>query len=637
MRDGVGRERSVCLRCRELDRECLEFMPCDMDTDALDNGDFSWENEMRDLANTRVLPCILESISGYRERTFGTTFGSSRAGAASAVVKKTWGTSVSGGLFSPARESPTVTSPGGPFGKTSGPTTSLICRSPSKGGISTKIDPKMLCHCGCPAEAHKLERLTADEDDVVNKLRVYFQMLKLSYSVMQSVTDTVFLDIPRTEFTYGEIYDVAFLKFLNYAYGKWGTSGVRGVTDNCVGAGRRASTSGTAAISWTTSSGARKVGERNSSGATSTSRRGGSASSTTADGTTAESGTASSCDGNGEESDAGERSCERTPTARSAASAFAPTSPKQGQSSAKTTAASATTTATLSLPLKSVKTSPGSSPGNSSLGSKSPKGQKGALLPSSPKVRTSPSGSSPASPVPCSPFHERFKQPERFGGGTRKSNKTGGENSCNKTSELDFDGVFLDLGCGTGKACFLATMSRWQFAKAVGVELLPGLHELATTLQNLMTQHHVLEPQVDLQFVLGDISKVRMADDLPTHARGLLADDGGDHVCSGDVAAVRRDITGQVISSSTRPGGAENHLVPLEFDAANVKLVYIASTVFGEELMYKLRHDVLKDVRCPIVTLKNKLPDVEMLEETELLVSWGYSPCYICRIPEGPP
>lgn len=54
MRDPCGDERSTCQKCAAQERECNEFLPDNLDTDKLDNGDFDWEAQTKDLDRQKV-------------------------------------------------------------------------------------------------------------------------------------------------------------------------------------------------------------------------------------------------------------------------------------------------------------------------------------------------------------------------------------------------------------------------------------------------------------------------------------------------------------------------------------------------------------------------------------------------------
>ncbi|CAD7947286.1 unnamed protein product [Amoebophrya sp. A25] len=530
MRDPSGVERSICLKCRAEDRECLEFIPDNLDTDALDNGDFCWEEQQRDLATTKVLPCILESINAYEERTFvanssksalaqttsptrtrrqslGASGPSSPPRGRSSISSPLRGPKdVAGQLGSSGRKSLTTTARRGAGDDGGGDCSDIICASAADTVIapSTLIQKRAkneavsgICACGCPSEEHRREVLTKKEQVVIDFLRPYFQMLKLSYSVMQSVTDTVFLDIPRTEFTYGEIYDVAFLQFLNRLWQTYHSSDAEKsnklveVEDNLKQEDIKEET---------------RADKIDASSAT-------------------EPGTPS--------------------PVRKRRSAFTEDYNDKNKCSSDNDVTSPSHHST------SVGSSTSLLGGASTPTRSTTSGMN--------KINSSEDVGAGAA-LPRSPFHDRLRTTFNGGSGGRV------------VDENCYSGSFVDLGCGTGKACFLATLCQWQFRKCIGVELLPGLHELAQRLSKKMRLPNV-------EFQLGDV----------------------------------RDC-----------------VVP-----PDTKLVYVASTVFGPELLYDLRHKVLNRLppSCLIVTLKNKLPDVEFLEETEILVSWGYSPAYVCRIP----
>ncbi|CAD7954984.1 unnamed protein product [Amoebophrya sp. A120] len=552
MRDPFGQERSICLKCQKHDRECLEFLPSDMDTDCLDNGDFDWEGEMKDLDERKVLPCILESITAYRRRTFDESNIVCKATNSSSLLQNLVGGGSSGSTSSPSSPSnnpciATTSSGSSPMNKsgvqkssastlvqkTFPPTLAASAAANRQGSTSTSnaannkfTSYSRICHCGCDCEDHLLEVVSKQEKIVLNLIRPHFQMLKLSYSVMQSVTDTVHLDIPRTEFTYGEIYDVAFLRFLNELW------------DEYYGGDNFLSAAGAAVSSPASPASPKSAGP-------------------------------------------GSPAFSSPKNNTGAAAGSSPNVPHTRPS--KTTAGAAlagngspTNSKTTNLLKNNTQTS-------SNPGTTSPSSNRQGILNST--------NGATCSPKPLSPFHDQ---------------------SPDVSKRRPFQGKFLDLGCGTGKAVFLATWSKWQFEKAEGVELLPGLHKLACYLKDSIykscdalspkTRSVAKIPQTDVEFFLGDVAKWHLQQ-----------------------AGKEEAEEGEQDGATSRAN--ENN---------DLKLVYIASTVFGEELMAKIRFDVLPKV-CSrdtiIVTLKNKLPDIEILQETKLLVSWGYSPCYVCRLP----
>lgn len=413
MRDNLGIERSICLHCAANDKECLEYHPACIELDLIEKGEVDWELDVNKLSSNEepsIMPCILHSIEDYAKQN-----------------------QLRAEDFKVSRKSTSLKSETRPAQQKKN---SVICK-PVK---SAKPEP---CACGCPPEAHQTEHVTETEGRLLAKVRPYLQMVKLSYSVMQSVNDTVTLDISRREFTYGEVYDVAYLRFLNYLYGKYFVPKKKWFQTSS---------------SWT------------------------------------------------EEWKGGRCESDKGPQ-------------------------------------------PKSSTGNNN---------------SSEEI---------SSPILLRDVLSPVKVPPK---GETETFSPLLENLYNKGRPLSRHGSFYDLGCGTGKATLLAALSKWAFEESVGVELLPGLYHLAKCLEKTVGL-----PSNLTRFEMEDISKV---------------------------------------------------IIP-----ENCKMIYIAATVFGPELLKKIRYQTLRRVQpgCIVITLKNKLPEVEVLEETELLVSWGISKCYVCRIPIG--
>ena len=145
-------------------------------------------------------------------------------------------------------------------------------------------------------------------------------------------------------------------------------------------------------------------------------------------------------------------------------------------------------------------------------------------------------------------------------------------------TETADSGIFYDLGCGAGKAALLAACSEWQFQKSIGVELLSELLQLGVSIRDIVRDNLMVRSEMEkVSFECEDLH-------------------------------------------SFRPG-------------ADARVIYVAATMFGPDLLRSIRRNLegISD-EALIVTIKNRLPDVEVLKVVELICSWGVSKAYVCKL-----
>jgi len=70
--------------------------------------------------------------------------------------------------------------------------------------------------------------------------------------------------------------------------------------------------------------------------------------------------------------------------------------------------------------------------------------------------------------------------------------------------------VFYDLGSGTGKSCFVASLL-FNVDKAVGVELVPGLSNAASQVKNSMSEN-LAKYKEKMHFINSDFTKIDVTD-----------------------------------------------------------------------------------------------------------------------------
>mmetsp|Transcript_42689 Transcript_42689/g.49059 ORF Transcript_42689/g.49059 Transcript_42689/m.49059 type:complete len:263 (+) Transcript_42689:53-841(+) len=143
--------------------------------------------------------------------------------------------------------------------------------------------------------------------------------------------------------------------------------------------------------------------------------------------------------------------------------------------------------------------------------------------------------------------------------------------------------VFYDLGTGSGKPAILAC-ALFPFAKAIGIELLPTVTEIANRMakryEQLRGKYELTEQSVDLEFKCQDL---------------------------------------------------------LQSDFSEADVIYIASTCFDIPFMEKISARS-KDLKpgTRIITLKNPMPSLgeqnigfELIHDKKYVMSWGWEHVYV--------
>jgi predicted esterase len=78
------------------------------------------------------------------------------------------------------------------------------------------------CDCGCLASAHAELATSEKEYAAIALLRPHFMRMSIDLIQNKSVEDTMAMKLARNEFTYGEVHDLTFLRFLNELHSTYG-------------------------------------------------------------------------------------------------------------------------------------------------------------------------------------------------------------------------------------------------------------------------------------------------------------------------------------------------------------------------------------------------------------------------------
>lgn len=93
-------------------------------------------------------------------------------------------------------------------------------------------------------------------------------------------------------------------------------------------------------------------------------------------------------------------------------------------------------------------------------------------------------------------------------------------------SSLSSKGIFYDIGSGSGRAVFAARFVG-DFKQCIGIELLPNLHQLATSVQSLYKFLYSKKLQwQDVAFYCSDLLEYDWSDGTVVYAPSLLFDEG---------------------------------------------------------------------------------------------------------------